>query len=179
MTIQNITKNQWSQAKEIYLEAFPKAERKPFFSLRSSVLSGKAKLLTAAEGDTLLGFVLVIPFRDMVMVDYLAVSSKIRSKGTGSQILQGVCQKYAGRKILLLIEKPEEGAINQQQRLARRRFYVKNGFSSTGIFIDGHSGNMEVLGCGASVSPQAYLDLQKYALGSLMFKLSKIHVVSQ
>ena len=30
-------KNQWPEIKKIYLEAFPKAERKPYLSLRHSV----------------------------------------------------------------------------------------------------------------------------------------------
>ena len=79
---------QWANIKEIYLEAFPKQERKPYFMLRRSVKKGKAVVMTATEGGELLGFTVLIPYKDMVMVDYLAVSSKIRSKGTGSYIIQ-------------------------------------------------------------------------------------------
>ena len=42
--------------------------------------------MTASEEGRLLGFTVLIPYQDMVMVDYLAVSSKIRSKGTGSYL---------------------------------------------------------------------------------------------
>jgi len=38
-------KNQWPEIKKIYLEAFPKAERKPYLSLRHSVKKGKALLI--------------------------------------------------------------------------------------------------------------------------------------
>ncbi len=80
--------DQWPEIKEIYLEAFPKRERKPYFVLRYSVRRKKAVIMTAAEGNRLLGFAVLIPYKDMVMVDYLAVSDKIRSRGTGSYIIK-------------------------------------------------------------------------------------------
>ena len=128
MKLTQINAEQWKQVKEIYMEAFPKAERKPFFVLRHSVKSKKAQILTATEDGTLMGFVMVIPYGGMVMVDYLAVSSKIRSRGTGSQIMQQVCEHFADKRIVLLIERLDDNAENAQQRSARRRFYLKNGF---------------------------------------------------
>ena len=98
MEITVATENQWTPIKEIYLEAFPKRERKPYFALRHSVKKKKALVMTAAEGNQLLGFTVLIPYRDMVMVDYLAVSSKIRSKGTGSHLLEHICKHFAGKK---------------------------------------------------------------------------------
>ena len=86
------------------------------FVLRHSVKSGKAQILTATEDRTLMGFVMVIPYGGMVMVDYLAVSSKIRSRGTGSQIMQQVCKHFADKRIVLLIERLDDKAENAQQR---------------------------------------------------------------
>ena len=82
--ILNADQKPWKEIKEIYMEAFPKAERKPFSAIRRSVNKGKALLLTAMENEVLQGFVMAIPYKNMVMVDYLAVSSKIRSRGTGN-----------------------------------------------------------------------------------------------
>ncbi|MFR5601736.1 MAG: GNAT family N-acetyltransferase [Lachnospiraceae bacterium] len=167
---------QWPEIKEIYLEAFPKRERKPYFSLRRSVKKKKAMVMTAVEGDQLLGFTVLIPYEDMVMVDYLAVSSKIRSKGTGSYIMEQVCKHFADKKIVLLIERLDDASDNQDQRIARRRFYLKNGFISSGIFITGAGGDMEIMNYGGMVSQEDYLKLQKYALGSLFFRLSNIKI---
>lgn len=176
MDILNANQKQWKEIKEIYFEAFPKSERKPFFSIRRSVKKGKAQLLTAVENGILQGFVMVISYRDMVMVDYLAVSGEIRSHGTGSKIMQEVCRHFFDKKIVLLIERPDDSAENKEQRIARRKFYFKNGFTSSDIFITGHSGNMEILNFGGTVSPQEYMDLQQYALGKLMFRMSKIRL---
>lgn len=176
MDILNVNQKPWKEIKDIYFEAFPKTERKPFFTLRRSVEKEKAQLLTAMENGILQGFIVVIPYRDMVMVDYLAVSSKIHSQGTGSKIMQEVCRRFSDKIIVLLIEKLDNSAENKEQRIARRKFYFKNGFTSSDIYITGYSGNMEILNYGGTVSSQEYMDLQKYALGKLMFRMSRIRL---
>ena len=162
--------------KEIYLEAFPKAERKPFFALKHSVKAGKIKMYSAVADKEILGFVAVIPFENMVMVDYLAVNSKIRSKGTGSFIMREICEIYKDKTIVLLIEKLDDEADNKDQRIARRKFYTKNGFTSSDIFITGKSGDMEIMNYGGRVSKEEYLSLQKYALGNLFFRFANIKI---
>ena len=160
------------------LGGFSKAgEKAVFYAEKSTVKKGKAVVMTATEGGVLLGFTVLIPYKDIVMVDYLAVSSKIRSKGTGSYIMQNVCRHYAGKKIVLLIERLDDQAQNREQRVARRRFYLKNGFTSSDIFIEGVSGELEVLNYRGKVSQEDYICLQRYALGELFFKLSKIKIV--
>lgn len=176
MDILNMNQKPWKEIKEIYLEAFPKSERKPFLTVRRSVKKRKTQLLTAMDNGILQGFAMVIPYRDMVMVDYLAVSGKIRCHGTGSKIMQEVCKRFFDKRIVLLIEKLDDNAENKEQRIARRKFYLKNGFTSSDIFITGYSGNMEILKFGGTVSPQEYMDLQRYALGKLMFYMSGIHL---
>ena len=176
MEILNANQKPWKEIKEIYMEAFPKAERKPFFTVRRSVNKGKSLLLTAMENEVLQGFVMAIPYKNMVMVDYLAVSSKIRSRGTGSKMMQEICRYFPGERIVLLIERLDDTAENKDQRIARRRFYFKNGFTSSNIYITGRSGNMEILNFGGTVSKQEYMDLQQHALGKLMFRLSGIQL---
>lgn len=176
MDIINAYKKPWKEIKEIYFEAFPRSERKPFFTIRRSVGKRKTLLLTAVENGILQGFVTVIPYKNMVMVDYLAVSGKIRSKGIGSKILQEICKLFSDKKIVLLIEKVDDSSENKEQRISRRKFYLKNGFESSNIYISGYSGNMEILNFGGTVSAQEYLDLQQYALGKLLFKMSGIHI---
>lgn len=158
------------------MEAFPKVERKPFFLLKRSK---KMQLFTAIEGDKILGFVAAIPLENLVMVDYLAVNFKMRSKGTGSFLIQELCRAYQGKKVVLLIEQLDTSAKNQEQRIARRSFYLKNGFTSSQLQVNGVSGTMEVMNFGGKVSPEEYLKLQKYALGSLLFKLSKMKLVTK
>ena len=107
---------QWKEIKTIYMEAFPKRERKPYFALRHSVKTKKAVVMAATEGEQVLGFIVLIPYKDMVMADYLAVSSKVRSRGTGSYIMQNVCRQYKDKKIVLLIERLDDKAENKEQK---------------------------------------------------------------
>ncbi len=176
MEFLSVKKHQWPEIKEIYLEAFPKRERKPYWTLRYSVNRKKAIVMTGSDEGKVCGFIVLIPYQDMVMVDYLAVSSKIRSGGTGSLMMEQVCKQFADKKIVLLIERLDDGADNREQRIARRRFYLKNGFTSSNLFITGKSGEMEILNRGGNVSLEEYRSLQKYALGNLFFKLSKIEI---
>ena len=57
---------QWKEIKTIYMEAFPKRERKPYFALRHSVKTKKAVVMAATEGEQVLGFIVLIPYKDMV-----------------------------------------------------------------------------------------------------------------
>ena len=177
MRFAEIEASQWKEVKSIYMEAFPKRERKPLFVLKHSVKRGKARVFTASDENGLLGFTVAIPYQNMVMVDYLAVSGKIRSKGTGSFIMQEICQYFSDKKVVLLIEQLDEGAENQEQRIARRRFYLKNGFTSADIFVEGAGGDMEILNFGGKVSPEDYMRLQKCALGRFLFSLSGMRIV--
>ena len=43
-------------------------------------------------------------------------------------------KRFPDKKIVLLIERPDDMADNKEQRIARRRFYLKNSFVSSDIF---------------------------------------------
>lgn len=179
MEIKRICQNQWSDVKSIYMEAFPKAERKPFFLLKRAAQKEKSEIWVASENGVVAGFIVLIPYRDMVLVEYLAVSNMTRSKGTGSKILGEICMQYEDKRILLLIEEIDGAANNQEQRIARKRFYLKNGFEPSGIFIQGVSGNMEILCHGGSISGDEFIAVQTHALGRILFGLSKTKVMAE
>lgn len=63
MNITSILDHQWDDVRSTYLEAFPKAERKPFFTVRRSVKKGKSKNIHRVRKQYCLGFVMVIPYR--------------------------------------------------------------------------------------------------------------------
>ena len=60
-------------------------------------------------------------------------NAKLRSKGYGSRILEEI-KKTAGKKeILINVEKPDECAENNMQRVRRIAFYERNGFYRSGF----------------------------------------------
>ncbi len=167
------------QCKRYLHGSLPKSGKKTVFLLKRAVQKGKSEIWVASESRAVVGFIVLIPYHDMVMVEYLSVSNKIRSKGTGSKILNEICRQYAGRRILLLIEKIDETAANNEQRIAWKRFYLKNGFVPSGVFAQGVSGYMEILCYGRNVSGDEFIAVQTYALGRILFGLSKTKVVKE
>lgn len=172
MLIKTTVPTQWDEVQEIYREAFPKSEQKPFRSFKKAVTSGRARLLIAEEEGMVLGFLLAFPYGNLVMVDYLAVSNQIRSKGTGTKLLQAVLEMFPGKRVALLIERLDDAAENREQRIARRRFYERNGFSSDGVFLEVGEGEMELMRYGGAIDAGEYLELQKYSMGRLFYWLS-------
>lgn len=172
LELRQLTEEQWPEIIEIYKDSFPKREQKPLFVLKHSVKTGKIKIFAALEEEKILGFAATIPYKNMVMVDYLAVSKNVRSKGTGSFILNGICEHFSGRKIVLLIERVGTNSENEEQIVSRRKFYLKNGFYSSGIFMVDKGGEMEVMNFQGKVTPEDFIELQKYTLGWLFYKLS-------
>lgn len=159
--------------------SFSKSGKEAVFFLKRAVRKGKSKIWVASESDVVAGFIVLIPYHDMILVEYLAVSNQIRSKGTGSKILGEICRQYDDKRILLLIEKIDETANNLEQRVARKRFYLKNGFESSGVLMQGVSGDMEILCHGGSISGDEFIAVQTYALGKILFGLSKTKVITE
>lgn len=139
MQIKPMDNSQWPAIQEIYKEAFPKSEQKPFFLLKRPVRSGKAQLWTAEEDG---------------------------------QLLQHVMEQYTGKRVLLLIERLDDKAENSRQRIARRSFYLRNGFDGAGFCVEIGGGQMEVLRWGGPVTAEEYLGIQRHAMGGLLYRLS-------
>lgn len=59
MEIKRICQSQWNNVKSIYIEAFPKAERKPFFRLKYAAQKGKSEIWVASENDAVVGFMVL------------------------------------------------------------------------------------------------------------------------
>ena len=114
----------------LYQKAFPLSEKKPFGIMVKKRNEGLMELMTA-EDDTgkFLGIVITILHKDIVLLDYLAVSPAERGRGVGSEILKLLEERYPKKRILLEIEDPEEDCGNKEDRLRRKAFYLRNGLT--------------------------------------------------
>ena len=171
MEIRKISKDDFKKVKEIYCEAFPKREQKPFFMLKSAWKKQKNNIWVAMEDDTLLGFVVTIPNGNIVLVEYLAVNHKMRSRGTGSALMKKICEYYE-QTIILLIEKIDYTADNNAQRIARKNFYLRNGFVPSNLFMNSKAGDLEILCTHGTPTVQDFMAVQRIALGRIMFAMS-------
>lgn len=131
--------------KRLYAAAFPAAERKPFSLIRRQVRRGLMELLVIADAEQPVGFAVTARAGEVVLIDYLAISDSCRSRGYGSAALRLLTGRYAGCALFLEVEASDNRAENQAQRIARKAFYLRNGFVETGEQIRLFGVEMELL----------------------------------
>ena len=170
MDFEGLQRGEWGQFWALYEEAFPPLERNPRCLVRHCARRGIYRLLGAKEGGELLGFWAVAVQKDLLLLDYLAVRREQRGRGLGSALLEELGRRYPGRRVILMLERPEAGSKNQEERLRRQRFYRKNGFAPTGGVVASANGPMELWSRGGFVSMEEYLGIQAYALGAFLFR---------
>lgn len=124
--------------KNLYLKAFPKNERFPFWILRHSIKKGKAKLNAIIDNDIFIGMNYMVNCDDSFYLIYFAIDKELRNKNYGSNVLQDLSEKYG--TIFLSIEKPKN-ELSQR----RKNFYLRNGFFETNKYSSEGGVEYEIL----------------------------------
>ena len=132
-------KQYYENAKKLYNTAFPPAERIPFVILYRKAKGSNVTFFAVTQGDEFKGLVYTVWFNDIVFIFYLAVSPDARGNGIGSKILSLVKDKFPNCRLVLNIEALDENAENNDERIKRREFYVKNGFFGAGYYVREYS----------------------------------------
>ncbi len=172
----DLTKNKElaKQAKAIYLEAFPRTERMPWWILK--LMARRKALMLAGYTDMgkLCGMTYHIETQNAVMVLYLAIDGNQRGHGYGSALLSCLRENYRDKAILLHIEPVDDPtAANAEERRRRLAFYQKNGFCDTGYDVT------EIGGCFRVLSEGRKTDIvkeYKQAFRSLSFGLWNVKI---
>ena len=126
---------------EIYTEAFPKEERKPFQIICEHNRIGKAELSCVLIDGDVAGMVHTYLFDGFAMVDYFAIHKDKRNLGAGTRVIDLIRKKYKGYKIYLEIE---DATIGEMQ--ARRlEFYKRCGLCEVGTYVNLFGVDMELL----------------------------------
>lgn len=147
---------------EIYTEAFPKEERKPFEIICEHNRTGKAELCAIVIDGQAAGMVHTYIFGQFAMVDYFAIHKDKRNLGAGSRVIELIREKYKGYKIYLEIE---DASIGEMQ--ARRlEFYKRCGLKQIGTYVNLFGVDMELLSFDDfCVSFPEYFELYAYMGG--------------
>ena len=121
---------------------------------------GFMELMTVEDDNgTFLGIAITILHKDIVLLDYFAVSPTRRGQGVGSEVLKLLTQRYQGKRILLEIEDPEEPCKNQKDRLRRKAFYLRNGLTVQDYKVWLFGIKMLILTNGTTVSYEEYHEI--------------------
>lgn len=169
--LQKAEYNDIEMIEEIYNEAFPKRERKPFSVILGHNESGAGSILKITLDGALVGFFFTYFYCDFTMVDYFAVHKGHRNSGVGEIAIALLREEYAGKRIFLEIEDPD-GSEMAKRRLG---FYKRCGFLQAGTYVNLFGVDMELLTLGDfSVSFEEYFELYISMLGESRAKRNVI-----
>ena len=175
---QDLSRTRLSDIKNLYLRAFPAAERKPFYMIRKIQSEGSMEILSIeSDAGDFLGLAITILYKDIVLLDYFAVDDSQRNNGTGSSALRLLFERYSGKRFLLEIEAPDIPSENTPERIRRKAFYLRNGMTVMPFRVNLFGIEMEILTNGPQVTFDEY-----HAIFTNLFSpwiASKIKQVSQ
>ena len=123
-----------SVLEKINQESFPENERISIDDLYSSDKDGNFSITEIYADNILSGFFAVRKYKNLVYIAYFAVSDEKRSQGIGSRALKLIKNYYKNYRFIVEFEAPDEKYGNNDIRLHRRDFYLRNGFFETGLY---------------------------------------------
>ena len=113
-------------------QAFPDKERIPVEEMFG--FDENIDVLGIYEKGDFAGFFVIMRFRKCAYICYFAVCPERRSMGLGTKALELLRKYYKGFHVVVDFEAVDENAPNNDQRIRRRNFYLRNGFKETGYF---------------------------------------------
>lgn len=161
----------------LFFEAFPSAQTLPRWVMQYRMRKGKPGFSILYDDDIWIGFIYIKYYNDIVFIKFLAISELHRSSGYGSKVMDSIKDRYVGQRIVLNIEALDKYANNYQQRVKRKRFYIKNGFTPAKYMIKEASEKQEMLIYGGVITKEEIISMYKQFLGKFLYNLLKIEVI--
>lgn len=129
------------EMKRIYLKAFPKSERFPFWILKICSKENNIKFMEVINGNELVGIEYLLTYENNAYLMYFAIDENKQNKGYGSEIVKDLANEY--NTVILSIEKIDN--INREIKQKRKNFYLRNGFQETNVFYEDAGVEYEIL----------------------------------
>ena len=133
---------QSGEIREIYeryiQEAFPPAERKPFWKIQDAIRQGRYICYGLFEQETLLSYAFFMKEKGVgggLLLDYFTSLPQYRNQGYGSIFLQKLNEVCEGKTVFAEVEAPEDARASERELCKRRiAFYQRNGCIDTTIY---------------------------------------------
>jgi len=142
----------WLRIYLLYRRSFPREERKPFAIIRKMCKEGRTDVWLAKAGGRFAGLATTIN-GDVVLLDYLAVHPKLRSRGVGTAMLQALLTRY--ERLFVEIEAADQDDPTGE-KARRKAFYLHNGLEEMHVTAILFGVRMELLGRNCSLDFDAY-----------------------
>ena len=162
---------------ELYLRAFPLAERKPFQMMVKKQSEGTMEILSIEEENSFLGLAIFAYDKDIALLDYFAISDELRGQGVGSRAIKALQKIYSGKRFVLEIETTKKPYKDLEMRQHRKAFYLRNGLHTMDFDVNLFGVEMEILSNADHLNYEEYLDVYKNACG--LKYADKIHLIKQ
>ena len=161
----------------LYKEAFTTVRHVPSWMLRFMMRKGKPGFSVLYENDIWIGLLYTTEYKDIVFVHFFAIAAAYRSKGYGSKVIDAMKEKFARNRIVLNIEELTQDSANYQQRVKRKAFYQKNGFSSSGYIVKEPEERLEMLNLNGNISQEEIQAMYKHLFGGVLGFLYRPKVI--
>lgn len=149
----------------LYLRAFPPSERKPFSLMVEKQAEGTMEILCIEEENAFLGLAIFAYNKDIVLLDYFAISDEIRGQGTGSKAIKALQKIYAGKRFVLEIESTKVSCEDLTMREHRKAFYLRNGLHTMDFDVNYYGIEMEILSNAKALTYEEYIEVYVQACG--------------
>lgn len=151
----------WNEVNALAKEAFPPEEYLAPAELEEMAKEDGFDFLALTDNDSFVGYIAVKTYQDIAYLFFLAISPSCRSKGYGSRAIETLRAEYPGKKQVVDFEMLDDTAINREQRERRRKFYLKNGYRETGLFLTYYGVDYEVLCMDENFDPEMFKNMMK------------------
>ena len=153
-----ITENSryWEGVNRLAKEAFPPEEYLAPQALVKMAETDHIDFLALSGQDACIGFMAVKIYKDLAYLFFLAIDSNCRSKGYGSRAIETLKAEYPGKKQVVDFEMLDDTAANFEQREKRRKFYLRNGYRETGLFLSYLGVDYEVFCMDEEFEPEVF-----------------------
>ena len=160
LTLSNSYINYLDEIKNLYIEAFPKAERKPMDQIIKVCENGFGRIIPILLDDEFVGMFITLDSNkdDTLLIDYFAIKNDCRGLSLGSKSIE-LLNKMENKTIIIEIEPCHKDAKNLIQRKKRKKFYKNLGFRQTDINISWFGVDLELMSLNKTINFDHYMSL--------------------
>lgn len=129
----------------LYESSFPEEERMPYPMMIAFTLRRGMDMKLYYHRGKLCAMTYVCTYGRLSYLFYLAVDESLRGRGLGTRLLEQIRRDYPENNIILEIERLDPTAENNGERIRRKEFYKRNGFTECGRCVSYGGVDYEVL----------------------------------
>lgn len=150
------------EIKDLYIEAFPKEERKPLKQIIKVCENNQGRIIPILLNDEFVGMFITLDSDgdNTLLIDYFAIKDGYRGLSLGSRSID-LLNKQENKTIIIEIEPCVDGASNLLQRQKRKKFYTNLGFRQTDITVTWFGVDLELMSLNKTINFDNYMGLLK------------------